>query len=119
LFVTRYAYHHRFFDGVEREFRGFGMVEQWDMEEFTALNQSSKFPHSVNINTASQIPPALTKTWTYFEEGKIKGVFNAEYYRESGLSDEMYHVMLLDNTIFPHTIRLEDEHSVPYALTLD
>ena len=32
-FVTRYAYHHGYFDGVEREFRGFGMVEQWDTEE--------------------------------------------------------------------------------------
>jgi len=28
-FVTRYAYHHGYFDGEEREFRGFGMVEQW------------------------------------------------------------------------------------------
>ena len=26
---TRYAYHHGYFDGVEREFRGFGLVEQW------------------------------------------------------------------------------------------
>ncbi|MCP4288289.1 MAG: hypothetical protein GY792_28290, partial [Gammaproteobacteria bacterium] len=33
-FVTRYAYHHGYFDGVEREFRGFGMVEQWDTERF-------------------------------------------------------------------------------------
>jgi hypothetical protein len=31
-FVTRYAYHHGYFDGEEREFRGFGMVEQWDTE---------------------------------------------------------------------------------------
>lgn len=31
-FVTHYAYHHGYFDGVEREFRGFGMVEQWDAE---------------------------------------------------------------------------------------
>ncbi len=36
-FVTRYAYHHGFFDGVEREFRGFGMVEQWDTEELGDL----------------------------------------------------------------------------------
>ncbi|HYV30753.1 MAG TPA: toxin TcdB middle/N-terminal domain-containing protein, partial [Candidatus Binatia bacterium] len=36
-FVTRYAYHHGYFDGVEREFRGFGVVEQWDTEEFAAL----------------------------------------------------------------------------------
>ena len=27
-FVTRYSYHHGFYDGFEREFRGFGMVEQ-------------------------------------------------------------------------------------------
>ncbi len=38
-FVTRYAYHHGYFDGVEREFRGFGMVEQWDTEEFAALRR--------------------------------------------------------------------------------
>ena len=36
-FVTRYAYHHGYFDGEEREFRGFGMVEQSDTEEFAAL----------------------------------------------------------------------------------
>ena len=35
-FVTRYAYHHGYFDGIEREFRGFGMVEQRDTEEFDA-----------------------------------------------------------------------------------
>ena len=43
-FVTRYAYHHGYFDGVEREFRGFGMVEQFDTEEFAALNASQRVP---------------------------------------------------------------------------
>ena len=43
-FVTRYAYHHGYFDGVEREFRGFGMVEQWDTEEFAALSRSGELP---------------------------------------------------------------------------
>ena len=42
-FVTRYAYHHGYFDGVEREFRGFGMVEQWDTEEFAALTARRRF----------------------------------------------------------------------------
>ena len=37
-FVTRFAYHHGYFDGDEREFRGFGMVEQFDTEEFAALD---------------------------------------------------------------------------------
>lgn len=28
--VTHYVYHYGYFDGAEREFRGFGVVEQWD-----------------------------------------------------------------------------------------
>jgi hypothetical protein len=33
-FETRRAYHHGYFDGVEREFRGFARVDQWDGEDF-------------------------------------------------------------------------------------
>ena len=62
-FVTRYAYHHGYFDGVEREFRGFGMVEQWDTEEFAALTPSGTVPPATNIDAASHVPPVLTKTW--------------------------------------------------------
>jgi hypothetical protein len=29
-FTTGYSYHHGYYDGFEREFRGFGMVEQRD-----------------------------------------------------------------------------------------
>ena len=43
-FVTRYGYHHGYFDGVEREFRGFGMVEQTDTEEFAALDADQPTP---------------------------------------------------------------------------
>ena len=32
--TTEYRYHHGYWDGVEREFRGFGMVEQFDSETF-------------------------------------------------------------------------------------
>jgi hypothetical protein len=32
--VTEYRYHHGYWDGVEREFRGFAMVEQLDTEMF-------------------------------------------------------------------------------------
>ena len=34
--TTEYRYHHGYWDGVEREFRGFGMVEQLDTETFDA-----------------------------------------------------------------------------------
>ena len=32
--TTEYRYHHGYWDGAEREFRGFGMVEQLDTETF-------------------------------------------------------------------------------------
>src|SRR5207248_5861658 len=55
-FVTRYAYHHGYFDGFEREFRGFGMVEQWDTETFAALTEAglAGAPH---IHNATPVHP--------------------------------------------------------------
>ena len=43
-FVTRYAYHHGYFDGHEREFRGFGLVEQFDTEAFAAAPGQRRRP---------------------------------------------------------------------------
>ena len=60
-FATRYAYHHGYFDGQEREFRGFGMVEQWDTEEFAALAGGGVIAE--NYTVASHVPPVHTKTW--------------------------------------------------------
>lgn len=62
-FVTRYAYHHGCFDGEEREFRGFGMVEQFDTEEFAALSSSDDFPAGDNVDPVSYVPAVHTKTW--------------------------------------------------------
>ena len=123
LFVTRYAYHHGFYDGVEREFRGFGMVEQWDTEEFAALSDTKSSRVASNINNASNVPPVLTKTWfhngAYFQEGYITRRFESEYYRETGLSDEEYKAMLLEDTILPHSIRLDCDRRMPYDLSVD
>ena len=92
-FVTRYAYHHGYFDGEEREFRGFGMVEQWDTEEFAALSASeARCPTATNIDAASHVPPVLTKTWfhtgAYLDRAVrlLAGSSKDEYYREPGLS---------------------------------
>ena len=57
-FVTRYAYHHGYFDGTEREFRGFGMVEQWDTEELATLNQTT-VDSDTSSPVVSVIPPAI------------------------------------------------------------
>jgi RHS repeat-associated protein len=70
-FVTRYAYRDGYFDGVEREFRGFGLVEQRDTEELAALSVGQQFPDATNLDAASHVPPVLTKTW--FDTGRYIG----------------------------------------------
>jgi hypothetical protein len=44
--------HDGYYDDVEKEFRGFGMVEEWDAEKLDAESVES-----------FQQPPILTKTW--------------------------------------------------------
>ena len=118
-FVTRYAYHHGYFDGEEREFRGFGMVEQFDTEEFAALSASDAFPVGDNIDQTSHVPPVLTRTWfhtgAYIEGGRISRQFENDYYREgdpslgeAGLSDDQLRAMLLDDTRLPDSVLLPD-----------
>jgi RHS repeat-associated protein len=126
-FVTRYAYHHGYFDGVEREFRGFGMVEQLDTEEFAALSLSESFPDATNIDAASHVPPVLTKTWfhtgAYFERQRISKQFEREYYREGdpslsegALSDEQLEAMLLPDTVLPDGLSAVEEREACRSL---
>lgn len=126
-FVTRYAYHHGYFDGIEREFRGFGMVEQRDTEEFAALDASDLFPSASNIDEASHVPPVLTKTWfhtgAYVEGETISRHFEEEYYSEgdpsmgeTGLSIEQLEAMLLDDTVLPETLTAEEEREACRSL---
>jgi RHS repeat-associated protein len=61
-FVTRYAYHDGYFDATEREFRGFGMVEQWDTEAYETL-VAGALDNAANVDEVSHVPPVHTKTW--------------------------------------------------------
>jgi RHS repeat-associated protein len=128
LFVSHYAYHHGYFDGVEREFRGFGRVDQWDTEEFATLSSSSNFPQAVNVDAASHVPPVWTKTWfhtgAFFEEARISKYLEHEYYSEgdtteriSGLTRAQLESMLLDDTILPTNILLPDGSRIAYDLS--
>ena len=40
--TTEYRYHHGYWDGVEREFRGFAMVEQLDTETFDGRRRAAR-----------------------------------------------------------------------------
>ncbi|MWC30544.1 SpvB/TcaC N-terminal domain-containing protein [Paenibacillus sp. MMS18-CY102] len=71
---SQYAYHHGFYDGLEREFRGFGMVERWDAETVMADVQPT------------DVPPVWTKTWYHTGSWELAGPLSkqyaAEYYSE-------------------------------------
>jgi len=79
-FVTRYAYHDGYFDGEEREFRGFAWVDQWDTEELGGLTATGTLPDpepttdSDGADNASHLPPTLTRTW--FHAGITNGPSN-------------------------------------------
>lgn len=124
LFVTHYAYHHGYFDGIEREFRGFGMVEQWDTEEYATLNAMvDSLSSSTNIEESSHVPPVLTKTWFHtgiylgrehvsnFFAGFVNVNDKGEYYREPEWydDDEETRKHLLDDTMLPKELMVEEE----------
>ena len=126
-FVTRYAYHHGYFDGIEREFRGFGMVEQWDTEEFRALAAGGQAPAGTNIDASSHVPPVLTKTWfhsgVYDEVEEVSQHFAAEYYGAPKKSDPNYDAAfdaffraLLPDTVIAPNLMLEEEREACRAL---
>jgi RHS repeat-associated protein len=127
-FVTRYTYHHGYFDGIEREFRGFGMVEQLDTEELAALSPAGTLSPAANLDAASHVPPVLTRTW--FHTGAlIDGVwisrqFEEDYYREGDaglgeeeLNEEQIRSMLLDDTVLPDSVKLPDGSRLPWSMS--
>ncbi|GHO97436.1 hypothetical protein KSF_074840 [Reticulibacter mediterranei] len=115
-FVTQYKYHHGYFDGVEREFRGFGMVEQLDTEAFAALTEGDTWPEATNLDAASHVPPVRTCTWfhtgVYLDREQISRQFEGEYYHEPGLSDQEF----LPDTMLPTGLTLEEEREACRAL---
>jgi hypothetical protein len=117
-FVTRHAYHHGYFDGVEREFRGFGMVEQWDTEQFAALADGTDTAD--NIAAASHVPPVHTKTWfhtgVYLGRERVSRHYEDEYFREVGLTVDTARPLLLDDTIVPAGLTLDEEREACRAL---
>ncbi|MCI0392945.1 MAG: FG-GAP-like repeat-containing protein [Acidobacteria bacterium] len=86
-FVTRYVYHHGYFDGAEREFRGFGMIEQWDTEAFEDYVVGVQHVEG-NQALAPELyqPPVTTRTWyhtgAFFDGERILHQFRQEYYRQ-------------------------------------
>jgi len=83
--VASYRYHHGHYDRVEKEFRGFGMVEQTDAEDFAPYRGVGTFaepapdPEALH-DPLLDTPPIVTKTW--FHTGAwIEGRRLEEHFR--------------------------------------
>lgn len=85
-FSSTYSYHHGYFDGIEREFRGFGRAETLNIEKhhtFAMANSGS--PHVTDDHALYQ-PPVKTVTWYHtgaaLDYRRILGQFEAEYFSQ-------------------------------------
>ena len=99
-------YHHGYFDGVEREFRGFGMVEQRDTEELGALEPTGAFPASTNIDAASYVPPVSHQDLVSHGRlpawrARLEASMRASTTGNPELSDEQLGAMQLPDTVLP------------------
>lgn len=82
-FVSEYRYHHGYYDHAEREFRGFGMVEQIDAESFEHWTKG-------NVSNIVEEPlhqePVVTKTWhhtgAFLQKDKILNQLANDYWYE-------------------------------------
>ncbi len=83
VFTSTYDYHHGYYDHVEREFRGFGRVEQRDTEDF---EHWAKDGASNVVNAELHQAPMRSKNWfhtgAYLRHKKILGQFEHEYWYE-------------------------------------
>jgi len=80
---TEYSYHQGYWDGDEREFRGFGIVEQFDSEAFEDY-QAQASNQFAGVDPIHFSPPTLTRTW--FHQGQVQnsiGVWSEPDYATS------------------------------------
>ena len=89
--ATEYRYHHGYWDGNERELRGFGLVEQLDTETFDDFHAAGLHGEDVAfipVEAARFSPPTLTRTWFHLgdsgdelhQRGEVD--FSSEYWPE-------------------------------------
>jgi len=69
---TSYRYAHGYYDGVEREFRGFARVESWDADSMSSNHGAGPPPGTIDQSGGEYIlPPIHTITW--FHTGAWNG----------------------------------------------
>jgi virulence plasmid B protein/glycosyltransferase TcdB-like subunit of Tc toxin len=83
-FSSTYSYHHGYFDGIEREFRGFGRVEQVDAESYGKFEQGNPASPYITDDKTLYQPPVKTVTWyhtgAFLDRERILSHFEHEYF---------------------------------------
>ena len=81
-FTSRFKYHDGFYDSMERAFKGFGFVENWDTEDYEEL---TKKDHQHPYKKESYVPPVYIKTWYHtgsqFKNSKISTQYKKQYFQ--------------------------------------
>jgi RHS repeat-associated protein len=90
-FTSTYSYHHGYFDGIEREFRGFGRVEQTDVEDFGTFAAGNMDSPYISDDRTLYQPPVKTITWfhtgAFLDRERILRQFQDEYFAPSSDDD--------------------------------
>jgi RHS repeat-associated protein len=120
--VNLYTYHHGYYDGEEREFRGFGLVEQLDTESYKHFYTEGLFPEPEIVEEELFVPPVYTKTWFHtgaYQDGtNISQHYITEYYKgdpEAILLPDTVATILPD-TIIPQELTPQEEREACRAL---
>ncbi len=83
-FATKYSYHHGHYDHTEREFRGFGRVEQVDTESFGTFTSNNHTSPYITNDQAFYQPPVKTITWyhtgAFIDPNTKLSLFGNEYF---------------------------------------
>lgn len=84
-FGTSYSYHHGYYDHAEREFRGFGRVEQVDTENYGTFSEGNRNSPYITVDQTLYQPPVKTITWfhtgAFLNRKRILAHFQEEYFQ--------------------------------------
>ena len=107
--VQTYRYRHGAYDGIEREFRGFGYVERRDAETLPINAQKT------------DVPPVVTKTWYHtgmqLNESQTERL-QQEYYDGDRLATQLGQAELIDELGFATTKSIRQMHRALHGQTL-
>lgn len=89
--IAEYHYRHGYYDHQEKEFRGFGFVEQSDSDVFEEWEGADSL----------DMPPIVTRQWFYTgawpDKKGLSDGFREEFYQGDSDANEMQHYLFEDN----------------------